>query len=208
MLLPELAGLRGDLSDALPLDGPGAQVRLQEGLAAVISSACEGPEPGIVFLDDAHAADEATLDAISYLGRRLKGRALLLVLGWRSEGIPPGHRLRRLAVDLSREGRAAIVSPGRLNKDEVAALVQSAYARPSALDLERRVYLESEGLPLFVAEYLAALNAGYGRTEETLPSEVRGLLDARLGGLGDVAVHDTSVPTGGNWSVPHRRRAK
>ena len=187
LLLPELAGLRGDLSDALPLDGPGAQVRLQEGLAAVISSACEGPEPGIVFLDDAHAADEATLDAISYLGRRLKGRALLLVLGWRSEGIPPGHRLRRLAVDLSREGRAAIVSPGRLNKDEVAALVQSAYARPSALDLERRVYLESEGLPLFVAEYLGALNAGYGRTEETLPSEVRGLLDARLGGLGDVA---------------------
>ena len=187
LLLPELAGLRGDLPDALPLDGPGAQVRLLEGVAAVISAACEGPEPGIVFLDDVHAADQATLDAISYLGRRLRGRALLLVLGWRSEGVPPGHRLRRLAVDLSRDGRAAIVSPGRLNEDEVATLVQAAYARPSALDLEQRVYLESEGLPLFVAEYLAALHAGYGRTEETLPPEVRGLLDARLGGLGDVA---------------------
>ena len=55
---------------ALPLDGPGAQVRLLEGVAAVISAASRGPEPGIVFLDDVHAADEATLEAISYLGRR------------------------------------------------------------------------------------------------------------------------------------------
>src|SRR5215211_1674069 len=94
LLLPELAGLRRDLPDVLPLDGPGAQVRLLEGVASVISAACEGPGPGIVFLDDVHAADEATLDAISYLGRRLRGRALLLVLGWRSEGVPPGHRLR------------------------------------------------------------------------------------------------------------------
>jgi DNA-binding SARP family transcriptional activator/predicted ATPase len=187
LLLPELAGLRGDLPDVLPLDGPGAQVRLLEGVAAVISAACEGPEPGIVFLDDVHAADEATLDAISYLGRRLRGRALLLVLGWRSEGVPPGHRIRRLAVDLSRDGRAAIVSPARLDEDEVATLVQAAHPHPSAPDLEQRVYLESEGLPLFVAEYLAALHTGYGRAEETLPPQVRGLLDARLGGLGDVA---------------------
>ena len=187
LLLPELAGLRGDPLDAPPLDGPGAQVRLLEGVAAVISAACAGSEPGIVFLDDMHAADQATLDAISYLGRRLRGRALLLVLGWRSEGVPPGHRLRRLAVDLARDGRATIVTPGRLSEDEVATLVQAAYARPLALDLEQRVYLESEGLPLFVAEYLAALHAGYGQAQEALPPEVRGLLDARLGGLGAVA---------------------
>jgi DNA-binding SARP family transcriptional activator len=186
LLLPELAGLGGDIPAALPLDGPGAQVRLLEGVAAVIGAACEGPEPGIVFVDDVHAADEATLDAISYLGRRLRGRAMLLLLAWRSEGVPPGHRLRRLALDLSRDGRAAIVSPARLNEDEVASLVQAAYPRPSAPDLAQRVYLESEGLPLFVAEYLAALHAGYEEAGETLPAGIRGLLDARLGGLGDV----------------------
>ena len=186
LLLPELAGLGGDRPAALPLDGPGAQVRLLEGVAAVISAASQGPEPGIVFLDDVHAADEATVEAISYLGRRLRGRALLLLLAWRSERVPPGHRLRRLAVDLLRDGRAGIVSPRRLNEDEVAAVVQAAYPRPSAPDLEQRVYLESEGLPLFVAEYLAARHAGYEGTGETLPAEVRGLLDARLAGLGDV----------------------
>ena len=52
-------------------------------------------------------------------------------------------------------------------------------------DLARRVYLESEGLPLFVAEYLAALHGG--GAEELLPVEVRSILDARLGRLGEVA---------------------
>jgi DNA-binding SARP family transcriptional activator len=186
-LLPELAGLGDQVPDPLPLDGPGAQVRLLEAVAAVIGAACEGTQPGVVLLDDVHAADEATLDAISYLGHRLRGRALLLVLGWRSEAVPPGHRLRRLAADLARDGRAAIVSPARLGEDEVGKLVRAVQPDAVAPELERRVYLESEGLPLFVAEYLAALHGGGGRAQEALPPGVRGLLDARLGGLGDVA---------------------
>jgi DNA-binding SARP family transcriptional activator/predicted ATPase len=186
-LLPELAELRNDVPEPLPLDGPGAQVRLLEGVASVLSAACAGTAPGVVFLDDVHAADEATVDAISYLGRRLRGRALLLVIAWRSEAVPPGHRLRRLALDLMREGRAAIVSPARLDEGEVATLVQAAHASDAVPDLVRRVYVESEGLPLFVAEYLAALRAGGDPAEELLPTEVRSVLDARLGGLGDVA---------------------
>ena len=115
------------------------------------------------------------------------GRALLLVISWRSEAVPPGHRLRRLALDLVREGRAAIVSPARLDEGEVATLVEAARPGDAGPDLARRVYVESEGLPLFVAEYLAALRAGGDPAEDSLPTEVRSVLDARLGGLGDVA---------------------
>src|SRR6185503_13343142 len=113
---------------------------------------------------------------------RLRGRALLLVICWRSEAVPPGHRLRRLALDLVRDGRAAIVSPARLDEGEVATLVQAADPNDAVPDLARRVYVESEGLPLFVAEYLAALRAGGDQAEDSLPSEVRSVLDARLGG--------------------------
>jgi tetratricopeptide (TPR) repeat protein len=49
------------------------------------------------------------------------------------------------------------------------------------------VYLESEGLPLFVAEYLAALHSGGEQAEEALLPEMRGLLESRLGGVSDVA---------------------
>ena len=45
LLLPELSELSDDVPDPLPLDGPGAQVRLLEGVAAVIAAACEGPQP-------------------------------------------------------------------------------------------------------------------------------------------------------------------
>lgn len=187
LLLPELASLHADARDALPLAGPEAQVRLLEGVAAVISAACRGPVPGVVVLDDIHAADEATVDAITYLGRRLTGRAMLLVVSWRSEAMPPGHRLRRLTGDLARAGRATIVSPRRLDGGEVARLVRAAHPAGSSPELEQRVHFESEGLPLFVTEYLAALRGGGEPAGEATSPELRGLLDARLAGLGDVA---------------------
>ncbi len=187
LLVPEVAALSADAPAPLPLDGPGARVRLLEGVASVLSAACAGPVAGIVFLDDVHGADEATLDVIAYLGRRLRGRALLLVVGWRSEAVPPGHRLRRLAVDLSREGMATIVTPSRLEEGEVAELVRAALPNGPEAALQRRVYLESEGLPLFVSEYLAALRAGGDSGQGAMPGEVRSLLGARLDPLGAVA---------------------
>jgi DNA-binding SARP family transcriptional activator/predicted ATPase len=185
LLLPELAFAGSDLPSPVALTGPGAQARLLEGVAAVLGAACRGAAPGLVFVDDVHAADEATLDLLAYLGRRMRGRALLLAIGWRSEGVPPGHRLRRLATELSRAGEAAVVALARLDREEVATLVRAV--RPGeGPDLEQRVYIESEGLPLFVAEYLTAMAAG-GEPGAPLPGEMRGLLEARLAGLGPMA---------------------
>jgi DNA-binding SARP family transcriptional activator/NTP pyrophosphatase (non-canonical NTP hydrolase) len=185
LLLPELGELQQALPHEAELEGPGAKVRLLEAVAAVIEAACRGPEPGVVLLDDVHAADEATVDVISYLGRRLIARQLLLVIAWRSEAVPPGHRLRRLVSDLLVEGRAVIVEPARLDRDQVSMLVRSAGRSEATADLAGRIYVESEGLPLFVAEYLAALRGG-GPAEET-PVEVRSVLEARLGRLHELA---------------------
>lgn len=181
LLLPELTSLRPGLSAPLPLTGPGAPVRLLDGIATVLAAACRSGVAGVIVLDDIHAADEATLDAITYLARRLEQRALLLVVCWRSEAVPPGHRLRRLVG----EARTTTVRPTRLDEAEVAGLVRAALADGTA-DLEHQVFLESEGLPLFVSEYLAAVTAGEP-VEGVLVAEVRGLLDRRLVGLDDVA---------------------
>jgi DNA-binding SARP family transcriptional activator len=186
LLLPELAAAESDLPAPVTLTGPGAQARLLEGVAAVLGAACQGSPAGLVFVDDVHAADEATLDVLAYLGRRLSGRNLLLAIGWRSEGVPPGHRLRRLATELSRAGEATVVALTRLDRAEVAKLVRAV--RPDeAAELEQRVYIESEGLPLFVSEYLAAFAAGDDPAAAPVPREMRGLLEARLAGLGAMA---------------------
>ena len=59
-LLPELAALRPDLPKPPALTAPGARIRLLEAVAAVLDAAGSGAAPGVIFLDDVHAADEAT----------------------------------------------------------------------------------------------------------------------------------------------------
>ncbi len=186
LLLPELASARAELPPPVALSGPGAQARLLEGVAAVLGAACHGPVPGLVFVDDVHAADAATLDVLAYLGHRLRDRTLLLAVGWRSEGVPPGHRLRSLATELSRAGEATVIALARLDRSEVAGLVRAVRAGEEP-ELEQRVYIETEGLPLFVAEYMAALAAGVEPAAAPVPREMRGLLEARLSGLSATA---------------------
>jgi DNA-binding SARP family transcriptional activator len=186
LLLPEIARLHPDLPAAVTPTAPAAQTRLLDAVAAVLAAASGGPSPGLVFVDDVHAADEATLDVLAYLGRRLRARPLLLALAWRTEDVPPGHRLRRLAAELSRAGSATTVRLARLDEAEVSLLVRSA-APGADPGLERRVYIESEGLPLFAAEYLAAIAAGGAPAEGALPREMRDLLETRLTGLSAMA---------------------
>jgi DNA-binding SARP family transcriptional activator len=175
VLVPDLAAACDELPSPVSLTAPGARTRLFEAVAAVLSVAAGGPVPGVVFVDDVHAADEATLDVLVYLGRRLRATPLVLVLAWQGEAVPPGHRLRKLATESARAGGATIVSLSRLGEDDVALLM--------APELAHRIYLESEGLPLFVTEYLAAGEPAEG----ALPAGLRDLLDARVSGLGAIA---------------------
>ena len=185
-LLPDLATLNPDLPRPHSLSAPGAQVRLLEAVAAVLGAAASGPAPGVLFLDDVHAADEATVDLLAYLGRRLDRRPLLLLLSWRSEAVPPDHRLRRLRVDREHERSDRIVRLDRLDEVDVSALVGAA--NPSSTpELHDRVFRESEGLPLFVAEYVLTAQAGNDTAGPAVPSEAHSFLGARLGGVGPVA---------------------
>ncbi|MFL5870292.1 MAG: AAA family ATPase [Solirubrobacterales bacterium] len=186
LLVPELADLRPELPAPLSITGPVAQARLLEGVAAVLGAAPRGGSPGVVFVDDVHAADTATVDVLAYLGRRLRGWPNLLLMSWRSEYMPAGHRLRRLAGEPHGGGAAATIRLDRLTEAQVSELVR--VAEPTAGDeLAHRIYLESEGLPLFVSEYVAAIGVGEGEELPSLPGEVRTALEARLAGLDSIS---------------------
>ena len=167
LLVPELAEGRSDLPPPVALDAPGAQARLFESVAAVLSAAA-----GMVFVDDVHAADAATLDVLAYVARRSRGRELLMVLAWRSEAVPPGHRLRRLVAGLG--GAVRTVRLDRLGEADVAELVRSVQGADAPA---QDVYADSEGLPLFVSEYLAT-------SPETRRADLRDVLAARVAGFG------------------------
>jgi DNA-binding SARP family transcriptional activator/predicted ATPase len=180
LLLPELADLYPGLPAPQPAGEPAMRRQFFEGISQALHTACAGPVPGVVFLDDLHWADDATLDVLAYLVHRLRGRPLLVVVTWRSEQVPAGHRLRRLAADALRAGHATHLGLGRLSEAQVAELVLAV--APDQAGAEARLYQRTEGVPFFVLEHLAALPA-----EGQLPGGVRDLLRARVAGVGEAA---------------------
>jgi predicted ATPase len=191
-LLPELTSLRPELPSAPPLDTPGAQSRFFEGISQVLLAVCDGTTPGILFFDDLHWADTASLDLLAYLVRRLRGKPLYVLVAWRSEQVPVTHRLRALLAEARRAGMATLLPLPRLSRSAIVELVQSiAESEVLPNELGERLYKETEGLPLLLEEYLTAIVQGELTTGDDawlLPGGVRDLLQGRL--------------QAGNYSIP------
>jgi predicted ATPase/DNA-binding SARP family transcriptional activator len=178
-LLPDLAP---DSSPAPPLDTPGARSRFFAEVVRVLQAILNGPPPGVLFLDDLHWADDASLGLLNYLIRRLDDKPLCVLLTRRMEGVPEGTRLRELLAGARRSGTATVLTLERLSPESVEELVGNAV--PDAVMLGPRLSDETEGLPLFLAEYLAAVEKGeldLGDDTWTLPGGVQDLLRTRLG---------------------------
>ncbi len=187
-LLPEL--MDGQIL-ALPqesLEAPGAQNRFYEGIGEVLRALLNGPQPGVIWLDDAHWLDTASLESLQFLIRRWSGRPYLILLCWRTEYLPAAHPLYHLLADLRRAAVAAHLHLTRFTHQEVQELLQ-AVMPDHAPQLPQKLYNETEGLPYFVVEYLNALREqnlpGGLRDSWDLPRTVRDLLIGRLSQVGD-----------------------
>ncbi|MBI3359590.1 MAG: AAA family ATPase [Chloroflexi bacterium] len=226
-LAPELASQSPGLPPAPPLDSPGAQAHFFDAICQMLLASCEPPPSlkmrlgpaGLIFFDDAHWADEASLDLLAYLARRLRGRRLCILLAWRSEQIPVGHRLRHLLADAARASAGTIVSLSRLSQSAVTELVQSALRStpaaaplvnsPSPERLAETLYRETEGLPFFVVEYLTVIGQGAPKAvgeDWSLPGSVRDLLHSRVAPVGEITKRQAS-PGGGSCIGESQRRS-
>jgi predicted ATPase len=96
------------LGALLPELGPPPRVTDRETLVEAMRSAFETIAAGqatVVFIDDLHWADAATLELLPSLAEAVEEWPLLMLGAYRSEEIPRGHPLRRLRTDLRRAGR-------------------------------------------------------------------------------------------------------
>ena len=185
-LLPELLSLGLDVPPPTRLDDPGAQARFFEGIASFLTAACDGPRRGVLLVDDLHWTDESSLDALLYLAGRLGGRPLLLIGTFRSDEVGASARIRRLATAADPYS-VDNIELGRLSRDEVSELI--AATRPGDASLSDRLYEETEGLPFFLVEYLAALDEGADpeSPQWSPPSGVRELLSSRVEQMNETA---------------------
>lgn len=182
-ILPELSELRPDLPPLPQPESPGAQNRFFEAIGRFLLALFQGPATGILFIDDLHWADNATLDLLNYLVRRMRGRPIFIVGTSRREELFPGSRLRQIIGEAQRNGNATLISLERFSQDEINHLVEAFSALDLPQSVRERLFLETEGLPFFVVEYLSELresNQGTESREWSLPASVRDLLHSRL----------------------------
>src|SRR5204863_26771 len=67
------------------------------------------PNPlSIVVLEDLHWADEATLDFVRFLGRRIQRTRCLLIVTYRDDELTPAHPLRTVLGELTGEHAARL----------------------------------------------------------------------------------------------------
>ena len=185
-LLPELSVLRPGLPLSSALDAPSGQSRFFEGLRQVLSTICQGSASNVLFFDDLHWADAASLDLLAYLVRRLRGQPLFILAAWRSAEGPAVSRLRGLVAEAQRADMGTALVLKRLALADVLDMVRDLSAAGTALPdgIAGRLYHETEGLPLFLAAYLEALAQSSERGEGgawPVPRGVADLLRARLG---------------------------
>jgi len=194
-LLPELGELYPNLPALPPLDSSGAQSRFFEGLLQLWFALCpdrRSGAPGMLFFDDIHWADDASLEFLSYLARRLQEKSLCLLLTWRNVQRASFQRFQRLLIEAQHNGRAAHLTLSRLDLPAVECLVQQVAPASGdpARNLSLRLYQETEGVPLFLTEYLSAITGGLFKPDDNnwdLPLGVRDLLSSRLTVVGETS---------------------
>ena len=127
-----------------------------------------GREARCVMFEDLHWADEATLDLLAYLGRRIERSRTLLLLSYRDAEISPLHPLRRVLGALP---GAARISLAPLSRDAVRELAGTLAVDAAA------VHRVSGGNPFFATELLALGDAA------GVPPTVRDAVQARAARL-------------------------
>lgn len=120
--------------------------------------ACGDAAGVLVVLDDAHLADDATLEAWAHLAREVGRPPLLGVAAFRPEAASPF--LARTVAGLARSGRCVGIDLGPLAGDEITALVESdAGTVPDSGALARIVDM-AQGNPFFALELGRAIGGG------------------------------------------------
>src|SRR5436190_3807995 len=127
--------------------------------------------PTVFVLEDVHWADEATLDVLRLLARRIETVPALVVASYRDDELDRAHPLRTVLGELATSELVTRLKLHPLSRAAVREL-----AEPQGVDAEE-LFGKTAGNPFFVCEALAA-------GAEEIPETVRDAVLARAGRLG------------------------
>ena len=123
-----------------------------------------------MVVEDVHWADEATVDLLRFLGRRLRAAPVLLIATYRDDGLAADDPLRIALGDLATQRSTRRVELAPLSADAVRVLAGGSGLEAAAL------YRLTGGNPFYVTE---VVQAGLG----VVPSSARDAVLARAARL-------------------------
>ena len=145
----------GPLLDVAEITGGELEEHVRGGakpheVAAALTRELRSRAPTILVLEDVHWADEATLDVLRLLGRKIEAVPALVVASYRDDELDRTHPLRIVLGDLTTRQTVGRLKVQCLSPGAVAKL-----AEPHGVDADV-LYGNTGGNPFFVTEVLAA----------------------------------------------------
>ena len=119
-------------------------------VGAALIRELERERPTVVVLEDLHWADEATLDLLRTLGRRIEATEAVAIATFRDDELDRAHPLRIALGELVSAPAVRRLSLQPLSREAVGEL-----AMPYGVDRDE-LYRMTGGNPFFVTEVLAA----------------------------------------------------
>jgi DNA-binding SARP family transcriptional activator len=184
-LIPEIASHVSDLPSPAA-SSSGGRGEFYEGLRQVLIGFSDSNAPIAIFIDDLHLADQATLDFLSYLVRRVESSPILIITAWRNGDASSDRGILQLTAELAQAENRKIMALNRLTEGEVALFVEALPNVDAEEHFVRRLFQETEGIPFFLVEYISMLlqeKATIVATDWTMPDRVRSYLKTTLNDL-------------------------
>lgn len=176
---PELTVRLGELPQRFPLSLEQSRLRLYEAVSDFLS-AIASSRPLVLWFDDLHSADAASLDLLHHVARRLRNRRLLIIGSYRDGELDDNPVLRRAIGELNRLRLLTTITLSALTEDDIALLSTTYLDRPSSATLSRLLHTKSEGNPFFAEELLLDWIESGALADDCQPRELIARLESRL----------------------------
>lgn len=170
-LAPLLAGRRGGAQEDRGQPDRGALI---ESTWSVLNEAAQA-QPLLVIIEDAHWADQSSLELIGYLLARPCPAPVSIVVSYRSDDLHRDHPLRPVLAGWIRRRGVVRLDLDRLPEESVRDLVRSLDDHGLTEEQVRRLIDRAGGNAFFIEELVAA-----GAGPDGLPGDLAELLLLRL----------------------------
>jgi tetratricopeptide (TPR) repeat protein len=182
-LLPELRDQFPDLPDPEILSESWKRQRMFEASAQAL---LVGKNRIVIVLDDTQWCDRETLDWLRFLLAYKSNTKLMVIAGVRTEDLLAESPLISLFGDLGGKDKITEILLDRLDQEGTNQLASDLWGETLEKRAAERLYQETEGNPLFVAEMVRAgflKDFGDGTDLSRMPPRVQKVIETRLNAL-------------------------